>query len=63
MPMVDVVRDAEIMDFIRLHGLRGIGWVDVQILVAALLNKTTLWTLDRSLKEAARRFGLHAAIS
>jgi predicted nucleic acid-binding protein len=60
MPAVGVVRDEEVMDFIRLHNFRGIGWVDTQILLAALINKIPLWTRDQSLKKASLRFELQA---
>jgi predicted nucleic acid-binding protein len=44
----------------RLHR-RGINWIDVQLLVAALLSHARLWSLDLALMEAARR--LHVAYS
>ena len=45
----------ECMAFIeaqKIHG-RGLGWNDVQLLVAARLSRTPLWSLDRPLMEAA----------
>jgi hypothetical protein len=46
----------ECMRFIELHQLfgKGIGWNDIQILVAARLSGTVLWTRDRRLEEAAK---------
>ena len=41
----------------RLAG-RGLGWVDAHLLAAALLHRTTLWTLDKRLAEEARRLGI-----
>ncbi len=35
LPSVARVRDPDLLAFIRLHALRGIGWVDAQLLVAA----------------------------
>ena len=50
----------ECMDFIetrKFYG-RGLGWNDVQLLVASRLSEITLWSLDRSLSEAARQLGI-----
>ena len=46
----------ECMRFIELHHLfgKGIGWNDIQILVAARLSGAFLWTRDRRLEEAAK---------
>lgn len=41
----------------RLFGL-GIGWNDIQLLVAAQLNRVRLWSLDRPLAIAARKLEL-----
>jgi predicted nucleic acid-binding protein len=38
---------------------RGIGWIDIQLLVAAKLSNVRLWSLDVDLMEAARE--LHIA--
>ncbi len=47
----------ECMAFIESQNLygRGLGWNDVQLLVAGCLSHIPLWSLDRSLMEAARR--------
>lgn len=42
----------------KLYG-KGVGWIDVQLLVAARLSQTPLWSLDQQLMEAARK--LHIA--
>ncbi len=41
----------------RLSG-RGLGWVDVHLIAAALLSGTTLWTLDKRLAEQAGNLGV-----
>ncbi len=41
----------------RLHG-RGLGWIDVHLLAAALLTPARLWTLDAALAREARRCGV-----
>ena len=50
----------ECLDFIEAHALhgRGIGWNDVQLLVAACLSGNPLWTLDSRLAAAAAELGL-----
>jgi hypothetical protein len=50
----------ECMQFIETHGLygRGIGWNDIQILVAARLSGNLLWSKDRRLDDAAKELGI-----
>jgi hypothetical protein len=54
----------ECLDFIENHVLygRGIGWNDVQLLVAARLSGHPLWSLDARLATAAVELGVaHSA--
>jgi len=37
----------------KLHG-QGLGWIDMHLLVSALLSKSRLWTTDKTLARAAR---------
>lgn len=56
LPRVAAVTHAEAMALVaerRLWG-RGVGWVDVSLLAAALVSGTRLWTLDRPLEAIAR---------
>lgn len=41
----------------RLSG-RGLGWVDAHLLASAVLDGTSLWTLDKRLAEQARKLGV-----
>jgi predicted nucleic acid-binding protein len=41
----------------RLSG-RGLGWIDVHLLASAMLQRTTLWTLDTRLAKQARKLGV-----
>ncbi len=41
----------------RLFGI-GIGWNDIQLLVAAQLSQAQLWSLDRPLAMAAKKLDL-----
>ena len=51
LPTAPEVTDEIVMQTIERRGLwgRGIGWVDAQLLCAALVFGASLWTLDRSL--------------
>lgn len=58
LPMAPVASDAEALGFIEANRLmgRGIGYIDVHLLAATLLEDTRLWTDDARLAAAARRF-------
>jgi hypothetical protein len=61
LPEARIARHDEVRDFIEQHHLfgTGIGYVDVHLLVSALLTPgSTLWTRDRRLSAAANRLGL-----
>ena len=60
LPLATRATDAEVMRLIedrRLWG-RGLGWIDVHLLAAALLSRCRLWTLDKRLSAAASEMGL-----
>jgi len=61
LPPADVAEHDEALAVVETHGLfgTGVGWIDVHLLVSAMIGGTPLWTLDRSLLRAARR--LHVA--
>ena len=55
LPRAQIGTSEECLDFLeaqRLHG-RGIGWNDLQLLVAARLSGHRLWSLDTRLSTAA----------
>jgi predicted nucleic acid-binding protein len=63
LPRTAVATDAEVLRFIERHALfgRGIGYVDVHLLAAALLTDVALlWTNDRRLFGVADELGLAA---
>jgi predicted nucleic acid-binding protein len=37
---------------------RGLGWIDVHLLAAAMLAKLPFWTIDKRLSTVATEFGL-----
>jgi predicted nucleic acid-binding protein len=55
----------ECLDFIEARTLygRGVGWNDVQLLVAARLSRNRLWSLDTRLTAAAEELGIAHATS
>lgn len=57
LPRVVEAEDGEAMSLVESSQLsgRGLGWMDVHLLASALLQGTTLWTLDKRLAEQARR--------
>jgi len=56
LPQVGAVEDETLLEFVVLHGLRGIGWVDAQLLASALAAKAPIRTTDARLSEVAARF-------
>ncbi|NPU96494.1 MAG: type II toxin-antitoxin system VapC family toxin [Candidatus Omnitrophica bacterium] len=60
LPQVAPANDEEVLRFIedrRMMG-KGLGYIDMHLLAAALLSHTPLWTLDKKLREAARELGI-----
>ncbi len=65
LPPVAVVSDDEVLAMIEARSLggRGVGWVDSQLLAAAMVAGSALWTLDRRLAGVASSLGLAAVPS
>ena len=63
LPAVALVPDEEVLDLILMRELsgRGIGWVDVHLLAAALVAGCGLWTFDGHLGAVARDLGVASA--
>ena len=61
LPSARVASDSEAMQLIerRRLGGRGLGWVDIHLLAAALLSQCRFWTLDKKLGDAAAALGLN----
>jgi predicted nucleic acid-binding protein len=51
LPTLEVSRHHEVLELIRHRRLsqRGIGWVDANLVAAALENEAMLWTADKPL--------------
>jgi predicted nucleic acid-binding protein len=57
LPRTRAGRTEECLHFIEAHALygRGLGWSDVQLLVAAHLSQHQLWSLDGRLRATAEK--------
>jgi hypothetical protein len=53
LPMASCAEDDEVIQFIETHHLmgKGIGYIDIHLLMSALLSRIPLWTLDKRLHE------------
>jgi len=60
LPMVSVGEYKEVLAFIESHNLmgKGLGYVDVHLLVSAALTGVSLWTFDKKLQYASRLLNL-----
>jgi predicted nucleic acid-binding protein len=58
LPCVPTMPDGELLDWLRMHRIRGVGWVDAQLLAAALRAGARLWTRDAELSGLAQHFGV-----
>lgn len=64
MPEATTASNEEALQLIedrKLYG-RGLGWADVHLLASALLTSCGLWTLDKSLHQAARELGIDVSV-
>jgi predicted nucleic acid-binding protein len=55
LPSVIVADHDEVIDLIEKRFLmgKGLGYIDMHLLVSALLSRVTLWTFDKKLNEVA----------
>jgi len=55
LPSIETALHSEVLSLIETNRLfgRGIGWIDVHLLAAALLAHTSFWTLDKRLASTA----------
>jgi|SRR5665647_763477 len=56
LPMAAGAEDDEVIQFIHDHQLmgKGLGYIDIHLLMSSLLSRIPLWTLDKRLHEAAQ---------
>lgn len=60
LPMAVRAEDVEILQCIDRHRLmgKGLGYIDMHLLMSAILTRVPLWTLDRRLREVTLELGL-----
>jgi hypothetical protein len=60
LPQVLVADHGEALELLERYALfgRGVGWIDVHLLAAALLSGVRLWTLDKRLMRIAAELGV-----
>jgi predicted nucleic acid-binding protein len=57
LPQASRADDDDVLPFIKTHNLmgKGLGYIDVHLLMSAKLTNAPLWTLDKKLHEVARK--------
>ncbi|MBE0425125.1 MAG: PIN domain-containing protein [Nitrospirae bacterium] len=60
LPLANHAEHEEVMQFIENYSLmgKGLGYIDMHLLVSAILTKVPIWTLDKNLKEVSSKLGL-----
>ncbi len=60
LPLANHADHEEVMHFIENYSLmgKGLGYIDMHLLVSAILTKVPIWTLDKKLKEVSSKLGL-----
>jgi len=60
LPVATRAEDEELIKFIEDHTLmgKGLGYIDIHLLMSAMLTKVPLWTIDRRLHEISLQLRL-----
>ncbi|MCC7201943.1 MAG: type II toxin-antitoxin system VapC family toxin [Nitrospirae bacterium] len=60
LPIAPPAEHEEVMHFIENYRLmgKGLGYIDMHLLTAGLLNQVRIWTLDKKLNEVSLKLGL-----
>jgi predicted nucleic acid-binding protein len=60
LPSAPMADHDEVMEFVETRGLysRGLGWIDLHLLLSARIVQLPFWTLDKRLALAALAIGL-----
>ncbi|MGD0844939.1 MAG: type II toxin-antitoxin system VapC family toxin [Geobacteraceae bacterium] len=55
LPMASLADDDEVIPFIEDHKLmgKGLGYIDIHLLMSALLTRIPLWTIDKRLHDVS----------
>jgi len=59
LPAAPLAEHDETLKFVETHQLfsKGLGWIDMHLLVSARIMQLPLWSLDKRLASVAREFG------
>ena len=60
LPKIVVAEHFEVLRLVdtqRLYG-RGLGWIDMHLLASAVMSRTPIWTLDRTLARITSAMGV-----
>jgi len=60
LPMTILAEDGEVLKFIENHQLmgKGLGYIDVHLIAAAVLTDVPLWTFDKTLDKITKKIGI-----
>ena len=60
MAQADTIPHTEVVEFVRMHRLhgRGVGWIDLHLLAAAIVGSHRLWTIDSRFAALAVEMGV-----
>ena len=60
LPTARSAEQSEVLGFINAHRLmgRGLGWIDIHLLISALLSDVLFWTQDNKLRLASSEFNI-----
>ncbi len=61
LPKAILAEDAEVLEFIENHQLmgKGLGYIDVHLMAAAVLTDVPLWTFDKTLDKISKKIGIN----
>jgi len=61
LPMAVLAEDGEVLKFIENHQLmgKGLGYIDVHLIAAAVLTDVPLWTFDKTLDKITKKIGIN----
>ena len=60
LPMTILAEDGEVLKFIENHQLmgKGLGYIDVHLMAAAVITDVPLWTFDKILDKLTKKIGI-----
>ena len=61
LPKAVLAEDGEVLKFIETHELmgKGLGYIDVHLIAAAVLTDVPLWTFDKTLDKITKKIGIN----